>query len=118
MHESRRVGDTYFPDLSSFVEHIVVGALLVSVDGRTRTWCPRWWDHPGPVLRLDALWRAWEASRLEDDDTAMSCWLRDHADYHLERLLDPDGSFRGCSPERGHQPRGAVPRWEEPPAGL
>lgn len=110
--------EPYFPDLSSFVRHVVVAAMLPRVDGRTRTWCPRWWEHPGVVMRLEALWRSWELSRAMQDDFAMSCWIRDHADYHVERLLDPDGPFRGCSPDRGHQPRGGTVPWDEPPPQL
>lgn len=101
-------------DLSSFVRHVVVDALLPSIDGRTRTWCPSWWEHPGAIIRLEALWRGWDASRRDPDDYALSCWLRDHADYHLERLLDPDADFRGCTPQ-GHQPRHRRVAWDEPP---
>lgn len=109
---------TFYPDLSSFVRHIMVDVLLSRVDGRVRTWCPRWWEHAEAVLRLEALWLAWEQSRLEGG-AGMSCWLRDHADYHLPVLLDPDAAFRGCSPERGHQPRGrGAVTWQAPPAGL
>ena len=28
-------------------------------------WCPQWWAHPEAVSRLTALWRSWEAFRLE-----------------------------------------------------
>ena len=83
--------EPYYPDLASFVRGIVLPVFLRRVDGRTRTWCTQWWEHPEAVLRLEALWRSWEAGRL-DVWLGMSSWLRDHADYHLVPLLDPDGS--------------------------
>lgn len=107
----------FYPDLPGFVQHVIVAVFLRRLDGRTRTWCPYWWEHPEAVLRLDALWNSWEYCRL-DQSLGMSSWLRDHADYHLGPLLDPDGTFRGCSPDRGHTPRGGTPDWLEPPTDL
>ncbi len=107
----------FYPDLSSFVRHVLVEVLLRRVDGHTRTWCLHWWEHPEAVLRLESLWRAWEVCR-QDSGVGMSSWLRDHSDYHLPLLLEPDGPFRGCSPERGHRPRAAGVDWLDPPAGL
>jgi hypothetical protein len=66
-----------------------------------RTWCSQWWRHPEALERLEALWRAWEALRL-DTTTGMSVWWRDHADHHLPILLSPDGPFARCT-HRGHQ---------------
>ncbi|PXY16644.1 hypothetical protein BAY60_36070 (plasmid) [Prauserella muralis] len=65
-------------------------------------WCPQWWQHPEAIDRLEALWRAWEALRL-DGTTGMSVWWRDHCDPHLAALTDQDRSpFKQCSEERGH----------------
>ena len=50
---------------------------------------------------VQALWRAWEALRL-DATTGMSVWWRDHADHHLPILLSPDGPFARCA-ARAHQ---------------
>ncbi len=69
-------------------------------------WCPQWWRHPEAVSRLEALWRAWETCRVAPDPTAMSTWWRDHADHHLEMLMEGTRSpFRQCSaePGRGHR---------------
>ncbi|MFV0459914.1 MAG: DUF4913 domain-containing protein [Actinomycetales bacterium] len=103
------------PALADFVRHVVVGVLVRRIDGRARTWCSQWWEHPDAVLRLEGLRQSWEMCRAEPD-LGMSVWLRDHADYHLPILCEVDGPFRGCSPERGHAPRGNPPRWDEPPA--
>ncbi|GAB93457.1 DUF4913 domain-containing protein [Gordonia rhizosphera] len=69
-----------------------------------RRWCPRWFEHPEAVSRLEALWRAYEALRL-DPATGMSTWWRDHADYHMKMLMAPDGPFEACSADQGHSDR-------------
>jgi hypothetical protein len=33
--------------------------------GGTIRWCAQWRDHAEAVLRLEALWRAWETLRLD-----------------------------------------------------
>ncbi|WP_370460793.1 DUF4913 domain-containing protein [Pseudarthrobacter sp. GA104] len=50
------------------------------------TWCPRWWNRPEAISRLEALWRAWEHLRL-DGATGMTVWWRDHATHHMGILL-------------------------------
>jgi hypothetical protein len=44
-------------------------------------------------LPVEALWRAWEHLRL-DGATGISVWWSDHADHHMNMLLNPDGPFR------------------------
>lgn len=65
-------------------------------------WCPQWWRHDEAVIRLEALWRAWEHLR-QDGATGMSVWFLDHADRHMARLLDPRGPFKFCSVRGGHK---------------
>ena len=72
-----------------------------SLSGSATTWCPEWWRHAEANTRLEALWRSWEHLRL-DPATGISVWLRDHLDHHMRVLLDTDGPFKGCSPEKGH----------------
>lgn len=72
-----------------------------------RRWCPRWFEHPEAVSRLEAVWRAWESAG-DDPAAGVSNWYRDHADYHMAVLLDPAGPFEGCS-VRGHKPDLAPP---------
>ena len=65
---------------------------------------------------MDALWRTLEALR-QDPGTGMSVFWRDHADHHMNVLLDADGPFKGSgsngattsAPGRGEE-RGAPPR--------
>lgn len=76
--------------------------------GNGQCWCPQWWRHAEVISRLDALWRAWEALRL-DPATGMSVWWRDHFDPHWSVLSDRDRSpMSMCSPKDGcggeHQP--------------
>ena len=78
--------------------------------GGVHRWCARWWVHAEAVSRLTALWRTWEAMRLEPA-TGISDWYSAHLDYHLPILLGPDGPFCQCDGS-GHQelkPFPAVP---------
>ena len=87
--------------------------------GATYAWCPEWWRHAEAAARLEALWLAWEYFRLESPPTTgMSVWFRDHADPHMGVLLSPDGPFKGCSPDDGHDPHTPPLPCIEPPPGL
>lgn len=92
----------------------------LSGNGEKGTWCPKWWKHAEAIIRLEALWRAWEHLRL-DASTGMSVWLKDHLDHHLPILIDSDGPFRGCTTTNGHaeQPGGLQPfAHDAPPPAL
>ncbi len=64
--------------------------------GREFCWCPRWWAHDEARSRLTALWRSWEAMRLEPT-TGESDWYAAHLDHHLPILLSARGPFCQCS---------------------
>lgn len=66
-------------------------------------WCAQWWRHPEAVLRLEALWRSWEACRT-DPMLGISGWLRDHLDPQLAVLAAPAGPFAECDPSRHFDP--------------
>lgn len=86
-----------FADVEAFVRDLLAPTYRreVSPRGESR-WDPAWWRHPEAVARLEALWLAWEALRLEGA-TGMSVWWRDHADYHLTVLMGPTGPFARTS---------------------
>lgn len=108
----------YYPTVEAFVRELLAPTYRRHLDGgRTRTWCPQWWNHAEAITRLEALWRAWEFLRL-DPATGVSVWLRDHADHHMAVLMDADGPFKGCTPEKGHSDRLKPLPVEEPPDGL
>ena len=63
-------------------------------------WAAAWWRYPEAISRLDALWRAWEALRLEGT-FGMSVWWRDHADHHMRMLMPPEGPFASSRDQNG-----------------
>ena len=77
-------------------------------------WAPDWWCYPEAVSRLDALWRAWEHLR-HDGALGVSLWWRDHADHHLQILLDPAGPFMAATGQ--NRPGEPLP-YTPPPEGL
>lgn len=108
----------YYPTLDAFVRDLLAPTYRRHIDGRNRSWCPQWWRHAEAIARLEALWRSWEHLRL-DPATGTSVWLRDHADHHMNVLLDADaGPFKYCTPDRGHTSRLDPLPLVEPPQGL
>lgn len=104
--------------LPAFVADYLAPLYRRPLSKQQRPWCPQWWNHPEAVVRLEALWRAWEALRQEPR-FGMSTWLLDHADRHMAVLLDPDGPFHGCSATGGHTVGRLEPLpVEPPPEGL
>jgi Domain of unknown function (DUF4913) len=64
-------------------------------------WCPRWDQHLEAVGRLSALWHTWEASHAEPVNwPARDEWTRVVFDHHTTWLLDREGPFAGCTPQR------------------
>jgi hypothetical protein len=81
------------------VESVVTDHLAPMIRRRLTgsvTWCASWWAHPEAVDRLTALWRAWEALHAAPG-VGLSTWWLNHADPHLDRLMDAQcGPFAGC----------------------
>ena len=83
------------------LDDFVVSALWIDLTGQSRIWCPEWWRHSGAIVRLDALHRSFEALR-QDPGAGMSTWILHHADPHIAALTNPQGVFKGCNIDRGH----------------
>ncbi len=105
----------YYASVDEFVREYLVNVYRRRVGPRgSRRWSAEWWRNAEAIIRLEALWRAWEHLRL-DGATGMSVWLRDHADPHMAMLFDPDGPFAGSDDENR---AGAPLPYAPPPAGL
>jgi hypothetical protein len=76
------------------------------VGGELR-WCADWQQHAEAITRLEALWRSWEALRL-DPAVGMATWLSHHLDQQLPILLGRQGPFSQCNPDR-HVPATPLP---------
>ncbi|MDR0488801.1 MAG: DUF4913 domain-containing protein [Propionibacteriaceae bacterium] len=75
--------------LNQFVEWLA-SWYVRKVDGRNSMWTSRWFDSAEVVIRMEAMWRAFESARLESGP-AMSIWLKEHVDYHMTLILAPEG---------------------------
>lgn len=73
--------------------------------GRGLRWDPDWRRHPEIVLRMQALWEAWEGARISEAPDAMSSWWIHHLDPHLSRMLE--GTYGPMSPD--HDSEGVLP---------
>lgn len=109
---------THYPNVAAFVEEYLRYIFQRQVTDTTdAVWCPEWWEHTEAVIRLDALWRAWEHYRT-NEKTGLSTWFTVHADRHMKKLLDPSGPFKYCNPRHGHRKMLAPLPLASPPAGL
>ncbi|NTW41328.1 MAG: DUF4913 domain-containing protein [Cellulomonadaceae bacterium] len=108
----------YFGSVDEFVREYLRNVYRRRIDGRHRVWAGEWWRYDEAVIRLEALWRAWEHLRL-DPATGMSVWWRDHADHHMTVLMDPDGPFAlATEGEMNVSKRGDPLPYVAPPEGL
>lgn len=107
-------GGLVFTSLDSFVTEYLGQILRRRVNRATAVWCPAWWRHPEAIVRLSAMWRAFEYLR-GDPALGMSVWWLNHADPHLRVLMDPEsGPFAVCDPREGHNERELDPLPMEP----
>jgi hypothetical protein len=82
-----------YRSVDEFVRDLVIPVFRRNIGPRAEhRWSARWWESAEAIMRLDAMWRAWEALR-HDPATGISGWLRDHADHHMTILLSPTGPF-------------------------
>ena len=105
----------YYATVDDFVREFLCPTFRRPIGpGSPLRWSARWWESAEAIIRLDAIWRAWETLRL-DAGTGLSVWLKDHADYHLTILMSPTGPFRNS--EDTAKITEPLP-YEPPPAGL
>lgn len=86
-----------YPNLDTWVDE-VFARLAARHQAR---WCPRWDQHFEAAARLDLLWHTWEASHTQPPDyRGRDEWARVVFDHHTPWLLDREGPFAGCAPDR------------------
>ena len=108
----------YYGSVDEFVREYLRNVYRRRIDGRHRCWAGEWWRYDEAVIRLEALWRAWEHLRQEPA-TGMSVWWRDHADHHMAVLMDPDGPFAEATEGEANTCRKGEPLpYVAPPLGL
>lgn len=77
-------------------------------------WCIKWWEHPEAVVRLEALWHAFEAMRQVPGES-LSSWFLFHRDPHMHALTTRETSpFFKCDVAKGTHV--LAPTWPEEPA--
>ena len=99
--------EPYYPSLEAWVQEFFVVAFARVLGGPLGHWCVQWWDHAEAILRLEALWRTFEAARQEPV-AGMAVWLAHHLDHHLPLLLSSAGPFGQCNPD-AHRPLDPFP---------
>jgi hypothetical protein len=87
-----------FPTLEDWVTGFFLPTFRRQFGGELR-WCTQWHEHPEALFRLEALWRSWEALRL-DPTLGIATWLTNYADPQLAALLHRSGTFASCTFDR------------------
>ena len=95
-----------FSNLEAFVSDYLIHhfprPVQASAYDKEFYWCSSWWAHTEAASRLNALWRAWEALRL-NETTGMADWWTHYADPTMNALFAAKGPFQGCTAEE-HKP--------------
>ncbi|WP_454730409.1 DUF4913 domain-containing protein [Cellulosimicrobium protaetiae] len=110
----------YYGSVDEFVREYLRNVYRRHIAGRGehRVWAAEWWKYDEAVIRLEALWRAWEHLR-QDPATGMSVWWRDHVDHHMAVLLDPqNGPFGPVDGEHDRNTPGDPLPYTAPPEGM
>lgn len=112
----RYVAATLFPDSGTWMAEWLVPVVRRPMRAGV-TWCPQWWDHPEALVRVDALWRAWEAARTAGGE-GMSMWWITHFESHWAALTDSArGPFAACK-DQTHEGRLEPLACDSPPEDL
>jgi hypothetical protein len=118
--ETKAPPELVFPNLEAFVSdylvHHFARPVQASAYDKEFTWCSSWWAHTEAVSRLNALWRAWEALRL-DETLGLADWWNNYADPTMRVLFASKGPFQGCTAE-AHKPANPPLPVVPAPAGL
>ena len=91
----------YSSAVEFFVELFAQSYVREVNEGAASAWCPEWYKHPEALIRMEAIWRAWEHLRLEPA-LGISTWWLNHADPHMRVLTDKEGPFKKCAYD-GHK---------------
>ena len=87
---------------------------VIGVPGKGEfVWRGDWWRNEEASCRIEAIWRSWEAARL--DPTGMSAWWISVADPNMSQLLSPSGPFHDSEDKNR---KGQPLPYRRPPAGM
>jgi hypothetical protein len=100
-HEEPERELVYSSAVEFFAELLAQSYVREVNEGATFAWCPEWYKHPEALIRMEAIWRAWEHLRLEPA-LGVSTWWLNHADPHMRILMDKEGPFKKCAYD-GHK---------------
>jgi hypothetical protein len=92
------VSSPRYGNLDDWVREYFAPTFGRPIGGEIR-WCAQWRQHAEAIGRLEALWRSWEALRL-DPGMGMATWLTNYLDPQLAVLLGRGGPFAQCNVDR------------------
>ena len=103
----------YFANVWDFVYRWLRHMYKRNTGPNLARWSPDWFRNAEVVSRLTEVWRVWEMARVAEG-TSMASWWRDYCDPAMDRIMSPDGPFRGCGDKSTEkEPLGCNP----PPSG-
>lgn len=82
-----------FTSVTEWVTEWLAPVYRRSLDDQAKfRWDPQWWRYPEVVIRLEALWGAYEKMRLEGGP-GLVVYFRDYLDPMMSVILSPEGPF-------------------------
>jgi hypothetical protein len=100
-HEEPEAELVFESAIKFFVEMLAPSYVRDVNEGAAFAWCPEWYKHPEALIRMEAIWRAWEHLRLEPA-FGISTWWLNHAEPHMRVLMDTRGPFKKCAHDNPH----------------
>ncbi len=91
-----------FPSAGDFAQQWLLGHVerrASTTGGSEPAWCRTWWRHPEAVLRVEVLWRSFEAART-DPFNGMATWVLNSLDPQVAMLTSARGPLARCTIER------------------
>lgn len=111
--------DSSYDWFESWLRHVKGGDRF----SREQRWCAQWWRHDEVVIRIEELWKGWEAARLSEDPAALSGWWVYHLDAHWRHIVAEAGPLHLCTTQQHTQATqrslAAIPvppGWFDPPS--
>lgn len=91
-----------FVDEFDFFDRYIRLVWQVGGGSQDAGWCRFWWDHPAAVMRVRAMWHAYEVRRRMSPADADDEFIRTVGDHHMRILMGEHSPMKAC--QTGHKP--------------
>lgn len=94
--------ELHFGDEFDFFDEYLRTAYQVGGGSQDAGWCRYWWDHPAALMRIRAMWHAYEVRYRNSPADCDETFLREVGDHHMGLLMGEKSPMKAC--QTGHKP--------------